>query len=159
MSGFRPQLVPTLFTLVAVLVCGGLGVWQLERLHWKRGLIAEREAALAAPPVAVPHGADEARRLGFHRVTAEGVFLHDREIWRIAAGPTGRSGFDVLTPLREPGGRIVFVNRGFVPTGRKERASRQAGEIAGTVQVAGVLRLPPAAKPGWFLPDNRPDRD
>jgi cytochrome oxidase assembly protein ShyY1 len=28
---FRPALVPTLFTLVAVVVCAGLGVWQRER--------------------------------------------------------------------------------------------------------------------------------
>ena len=39
--------MPTLFTLAAVaLVCAGLGAWQVERLQWKRGLIAEREAAL-----------------------------------------------------------------------------------------------------------------
>jgi surfeit locus 1 family protein len=49
---FRPRLVPTLFTLAAFAVCAGLGAWQVERLQWKRGLIAQREAALAAAPVA-----------------------------------------------------------------------------------------------------------
>ena len=63
----------------------------------------------------------------------------------------------MLTPLREPGGRVVFVNRGFIPAELKDPAKRRAGQIAGTVRVQGLLRLPPAEKPAWFLPDNRAD--
>jgi len=158
MSGFRPRLVPTLFTIAVVLLCGGLGVWQIERLEWKRALIAEREAGLAAPAVAPPRSLDEARALEFRRTLTEGAFLHDREVLRVAPGPTGGAGFDVLTPLRQPDGRIILVNRGFIPVDRKEPARRLAGQIQGTVLVSGLLRLPPAAKPSWFLPDNRPDR-
>jgi surfeit locus 1 family protein len=158
MSGFRRSLVPPLFTAAVVLFCIGLGVWQIERLQWKRGLIAEREAALTAPPAAAPRTLAEARALQFHRVVAVGVFLHDHEILRIAAGPSGGSGFEVLTPLREPDGRVVFINRGFVPIARKDPAARAVGQVSGTVQIGGLLRLPPAAKPGWFTPDNRPER-
>jgi surfeit locus 1 family protein len=157
-GGFRPRLVPTLFTVPVVLVCLALGVWQLQRLQWKEGLIATREAGLAAPATAPPRSLDEARALEFHRVVAAGVFLHDRELLRIAPGPTGGSGFDVLTPLRQPDGRIILVNRGFVPIERQESATRLGGQIPGTVLVSGLLRLPPTAKPSWFLPDNRPDR-
>jgi len=63
----------------------------------------------------------------------------------------------VLTPLREPEGRIVFVNRGFVPTNLRAPASRAAAPLAGTVHIRGLLRLPRAKKPSWFIPDNRPD--
>ncbi len=159
MSGFRPRLVPTLVTVPVVLLCVALGVWQFERLEWKRGLIAEREAALAASATPMPQTLAEARALEFHRVFDAGVFLHDKEILVNAIGPQGDAGFDVLTPLREGGGRIVFVNRGFVPTELKDPATRRAGEPAGTVRVAGLLRLPPDRKPNWFVPDNRPDLD
>ena len=50
MSRFRPQLAPTLFTIPVVLVCVALGTWQLQRLEWKRELIAQREAGVAAAP-------------------------------------------------------------------------------------------------------------
>jgi surfeit locus 1 family protein len=152
----RLRLAPTLITLLIVLTCLGLGFWQLERLQWKRGLIAEREVAIAAPPVALPRTAAEARGMQFRRVVAEGVFLHDKEIF--VAMPSARgAGFDVLTPLREADGHIVFVNRGFVPSQLKDPKSRAAGEIEGKVRVAGLLRLPPDEKPGRFLPDNRAD--
>jgi surfeit locus 1 family protein len=159
MSGFRPRLFPALFTIAVVLVCGGLGLWQLQRLEWKRALIAQREAAEAAAPVAPPQTLDDARALQFHPVAADGIFRHDKEIYLNAIGPKGGTGFDVLTPLREAGGRFVFVNRGFVPTELKDPARRAAAQPAGIVRVAGLLRLPPEKKPNWFVPDNRPDRD
>jgi surfeit locus 1 family protein len=154
---FQPTLVPTLFTLVAVLVCAGLGVWQLERLSWKRNLIAEREAALAAPPVSLPRTLLDARAMEYRRVTAEGEFLHEHEILRVAAGPRGGSRFEVLTPLRRADGRVVFVDRGLIPIDLKDRAKR--AEPAGPVRATGILRLPPPAKPSWFLPDNKPERN
>jgi surfeit locus 1 family protein len=139
-------------------MCIGLGGWQLERLQWKRGLIAEREAAVAAPPVRPPEALAEARSMAFRHIVYEGVFLNDKEILLGATSPRdGDAGFDVLTPLREAGGRIVFVNRGFVPSQLKDPNSRRAGQPEGTVRVAGLLRLPPDEKPGWFLPDNRAD--
>lgn len=158
MSGRYPRLLPTLITIAIVFTCIGLGLWQLERLQWKRGLIAVREAAVAAPAVAPPGSFAEARGMEFRHVLGEGVFLNDKELYLGATSPRGgEAGFDVLTPLREADGRIVFVNRGFVPGDRKDPNTRPPGQLQGTVRIAGLLRAPPESKPSWFLPDNRPD--
>jgi surfeit locus 1 family protein len=157
MTGFRPLFWPTLFTAPAVLLLLALGFWQVERLFWKQDLIAQRQAAMAAAPVAAPRSWEEARGMELRHVTDEGAFLNDKEIFIGATSEAGRQGYHVLTPLLEPGGRVVFVNRGFIPAELKDPAKRAAGQIAGTVRVQGLLRLPPAEKPAWFLPDNRPD--
>ncbi len=154
MTGFRPLFWPTLLTAPAVLLLLALGFWQVERLFWKRDLIAQRQAAVAAAPVAAPRSWGG---MEFRHVTDEGAFLNDKEIYLGATSEAGRQGYHVLTPLLEPGGRAVFVNRGFIPAELKDPAKRAAGQIAGTVRVQGLLRLPPAEKPAWFLPDNRPD--
>lgn len=157
MTEFRPQFWPTLFTIPVLLLCLGLGFWQIERLFWKEGLIAQRQAAVTAAPIAVPRSLEEARDMEFRHVSAEGVFLHDKEVFLGATSEAGRQGYQVLTPLREADGDIVFVNRGFIPGELKDPAKRALGQAAGTVQVHGLLRLPPAKRPAWFLPDNRPD--
>ena len=157
MIGFRPLFWPTVFTVPVMLLLLGLGSWQIERLSWKRELIAERHAAVTAAPVAVPRSLEEARRMEFRHVTDEGVFLNDKEIFLGATSEAGRNGYQVLTPLREAEGRVVFVNRGFIPAELKDPAKRSAGEFSGWVRVQGLLRLPPAGRPAWFLPDNRPD--
>ena len=157
MTRFRPLFWPTMFTVPVVLLLLALGSWQIERLFWKRELIAQRQAAVAAAPTTVPPSPEKARRDEFHHVTDEGVFLHDKEIFLGATSEAGRNGYHVLTPLREPGGRIVFVNRGFIPAELKDPAKRSAGQVSGTARVVGLLRLPQTQKPAWFLPDNRPD--
>ena len=47
---FRPTFWPTVFTIPAVLLMLGLGVWQLERLQWKTAIIAERTSVPVRPP-------------------------------------------------------------------------------------------------------------
>ena len=154
---FRPLLWPTVFTVPVLLLLLGLGSWQIERLIWKRDLIAQRQAALAAAPTAAPGSLQEAREMEFRHVIDNGDYLHGKEIFLGATSEAGRSGYQVLTPLQEAGGRVVFINRGFIPVELKDPAKRAAGQVAGPVRVQGLLRLPPAKKPVWFLPDNRPD--
>jgi surfeit locus 1 family protein len=157
MTGFRPQFWPTVIAVPIVLLCVGLGAWQIKRLLWKEGLIAERAAAVAAPPIPAPRSAAVTPDMEFRHITDEGVFLNDKEIFLGATSRDLQSGYQVLTPLKEPDDRIVFVNRGFIPGALKDRAKRQAGEPKGPVRVVGLLRLPPDGRPNWFLPDNRPD--
>jgi surfeit locus 1 family protein len=157
MIRFRPLFWPTLFTVPMLLLCLALGFWQIQRLSWKEGLIAQRQAAVTAAPVPVPQTFDEARGMEFRHVIDDGVFLNDKEIFLGATSEAGGQGYQVLTPLLEPSGRIIFVNRGYIRAELKDPAKRAAGQIAGPVHVQGLLRLPPEGKPLWLLPDNRPD--
>jgi surfeit locus 1 family protein len=156
-TGFHPQFWPTVWAVPMVLLCLGLGAWQIQRLHWKEGLIAERAAAVAAPAIPLPTDGAVPHDLEFRHVSAEGVFLNDKEIFLGATSDGGESGYQILTPLRQADGNIVFVDRGFIPSELKDRAKRGAGEPAGNVRIQGLLRLPPDGRPNWFLPDNRPD--
>ena len=157
MTRFRPLFWPTVFSLPALLICLALGVWQIERLFWKQDLIAQRQAGLAATPIAVPKTLAEARGMEFRHVSDQGVFLNDKEIYLGATSEGGGQGYQILTPLLEPEGRVVFVDRGYIPAELRDPARRAAGQITGTVRLEGLLRLPPAGKPNWFLPANRPD--
>jgi surfeit locus 1 family protein len=142
--------------LIAALALAALGVWQLERRVWKHELIAAVDARIAAAPVAAP-GPDawpgiDAKRDAYRRVTATGVFRHDRETLVQAVTDRG-AGFWVLTPLETPGFTLL-VNRGFVPTNRRDPETRAAGNVAGTAAVTGLLRV---TEPGGaFLRTNDP---
>jgi surfeit locus 1 family protein len=51
-------------------------------------------------------------------------------------------------------GRILFVNRGFVPYDLKPADKRAAGEVAGEQTITGYLRAPLNGKPSMMVPDN-----
>ncbi len=155
----RSLLWPTLAVGIALLVLLGLGTWQVERLEWKRALIAARHAAVTAPPTELPRDAAAARSLDYRRVRVGGHFLNDRELYLAATSADGHAGFLVFTPLEMPDGAALLVDRGFVPENRRAPEARAAGEPAGEVTVAGLLRVPPATKPAWFVPDNNPVRN
>jgi surfeit locus 1 family protein len=157
MISSRPRLVPTLFTIPTLILLLGLGTWQVQRLYWKAGLIAQRDAMVVAPPIAPPATLAEAAHNEFRHVAVDGVLLNDREIFLAATSEEGESGYQVLTPLRQASGGVIFVNRGFIPLALKDRGRRTAGEPTGTVHVVGLLRAPPSEKPTFFLPGNRPD--
>ncbi|MEZ5891355.1 MAG: SURF1 family protein [Xanthobacteraceae bacterium] len=162
-----------LAVVVAFLVLLGLGTWQLQRKAWKDGLIATLTERLAAPPVPLPDP-EKWPQLAredyeFRRVVFPAEYLNDREALVYSVGSTLRAGeptgpgYNVFTPARLSNGAIVMVNRGFVPEARRDPATRGDGEIAGTVNVVGVIRWPdppsmytPAANPGrnlWFARD------
>jgi len=142
--------------LVVAACLAALGIWQLERRVWKHELVAAVDARLHAAPVAAPGPDDwravDAKHDAYRRVTATGRFRHDRETLVQAVTERG-AGYWVLTPLETPGFTIL-VNRGFVPTDRRETSARAAGNVPGTVKVTGLLRVTEPG--GGFLRSNDP---
>jgi len=154
---FRPTLWPTLFTVPALIVLVGLCVWQVQRLYWKQALIADREARVAAEPVALPAAGTDPAEIEFRRVRLEGVFAHDKELYLGARSLNGNAGYHVLTPFALAGGGSVLVDRGWVPVERKLPEQRPEGQVAGTQTLEGVARLPHGQ--AWLQPDNEPQNN
>ncbi len=159
MSSRRSLFWPSFFALLGFLALLALGTWQVERLGWKERLIAERHAAVTAPPAPLPGSLAEAKTLEYHHIAATGTFLNDRELFLGATDDDGHPGYHVITPLRLADGEVLLVDRGFIPEGRKDPASRAEGELKGQVIVSGLLRLGSDVKPHWFLPDNNVARN
>ena len=150
MRSLRSRLVFAAASLVAVFILLGLGNWQLERRAWKEALIAE--LATAAKPDARALDLADAERLlatdrgrDFARVRVGGTYLAgvDRYLFSISAGAPG---YHVISPLVTGDGRLVLVDRGFVPEALRDRASPASGPAA----VEGLLRQSRAR--GMFAP-------
>jgi surfeit locus 1 family protein len=131
----RRMIAPLVFGLLGVSVLVWLGTWQLQRLAWKTAILAEIDARLAAEPVAVPPDATpEADR--YLRVRATGA-IEPGELHVYTAAPGGGAGYRVIAPLHLDDGRLILLDRGFVPIGEKD-APRHVGPIA----VEGSLAWP-----------------
>lgn len=145
--------------LFGTLLFTGLGIWQIERLAWKRDLIARVETRIHAPPIAVPAQHDWAalngREAEYRRVQVRGVFLHDRETLVDALTERGPGAW-VLTPLQTADG-VILVNRGFVPPAQRDASARVAGQVPGDVTITGLLRT--SEPNGRILRPNDPAAD
>ncbi len=152
---FRPTYWPTVFTVPAVLLMLGLGIWQVQRLQWKEALIAERTERLASAPMALPGPDADIGDSEYRHVSLAGEFLHDKEILLGARSLNDNTGYHVVTPFRLSDGRVILVDRGWIPLDRKTADKRTAGNVAGPISLEGIIRL--NGRQTWFVPDNRPD--
>jgi surfeit locus 1 family protein len=154
-------------TGLTVLLCAlfvALGRWQWGRYEAKRELWAQFE-----------RGAGQRVELGsrattglprYARVRVEGRWLPQRQFLLENRSYEGRPGYEVLTPFVLPDGRLLVVNRGWVPFGGyRDRLPDVAGAFAGLdaaqpVAIAGRLdelpsaglaagRAAPALEGGW----------
>ncbi|WP_230718806.1 SURF1 family protein [Martelella mediterranea] len=131
-----------------------LGNWQVRRLHWKESLLASVEQQLQAPPITLAEAEALPRsEIEYRPIEVTGRFEHDRER-HFFATYQGQSGYYVYTPLRLADGRAIFVNRGFVPFDMKDAATRQEGQVTGTVTVTGLARDRLDEKPSFAVPEN-----
>jgi surfeit locus 1 family protein len=151
----------TALTACVLALLVGLGVWQLKRLAWKEGLIAQIEARSTAAPITLKAAVAAARNgdASYLRVRVQGRFLNDKERYLYTLSD-GAPGWEVITPLATADGDLVLVDRGFVPDALRDPASRPQGQTEGVVAVTGLVRAPetPETK-GTFTPDNDPARN
>lgn len=145
-----------LLAIVAGVLCAGfvaLGVWQIERLAWKRALIVHVAERVHAAPVAAPGPARWSALSpdgdAYRHVVVTGRFHDDRATFVQAVTERG-PGFWLMTPFDTNRGFTVLVNRGFV-------AARGDAAPGGTAQVTGLLRL--SEPGGGFLRTNDPTTD
>lgn len=152
----RLPVVTGILVLIALAILISLGTWQVERLHWKEGLladIAERQAASPVPLADIEAMAAAGGDIEYRKVTATGRYINNKErhffaTWR------GQTGYYIYTPLELADGRTLFVNRGFVPFENKEPEMRMQGQLTDQQTVTGLARAKLPGKPSWVVPDN-----
>jgi len=146
--------------LLGIVLFGWLGIWQVERLAWKRDLIARVESRIHAEPVAAPARASWAtldlHDAEYRRVQVRGNFLHGRTTLVDALTELGE-GYWVLTPLQAPDGATFLINRGFITRSERAVADAVATRAEGEVQVTGLLRR--TEPRGRVLRPNDPAQD
>ncbi|MEM8857385.1 MAG: SURF1 family protein [Chloroflexota bacterium] len=123
----------TVAVVLGMIFLARLGIWQLDRLEWRRGINAERVAAMNADPLDLNDD-------------LSGVVFEDVENWRVSAvgeydfanqflieaqvfeSQTGRY---LLTPLKLDGtDQAVLVNRGWIPDAETDFAQfNEPGKI------------------------------
>ena len=145
--GFPWILTVLSAALLAVLI--GLGVWQVQRLAWKEGLIDQAEAAAAMSPV--PAGEVLNQPGGeFRRAILDCPGLDAAPYIELQSIHDGDAGVRLISPCRPQGVEATFlIDRGFVAD---EISARPPVDptATGPIRITAVMREAPA--PNWMSP-------
>ncbi|MBI2233864.1 MAG: SURF1 family protein [Micavibrio aeruginosavorus] len=146
----RPPFWASLLTLVGVIILCSLGTWQVQRLHWKRGVLAAIDLAYDSAPQPLSAADIERsaeRKTLFLRGTVRGHFITEKSLHLVPRVFEGRQGYHLVTPLVMEDGGTILVNRGWMPL-----ETRTDPDASGDVAVTGLLRKPDRANA--FTPKN-----
>ena len=66
-------------------------------------------------------------------------------------------GYAIITPLKLTDGRIVLVNRGWVPADKKLAESRPDSRVHGHATITGLIRTD--RDRSYFTPENQPEKN
>jgi surfeit locus 1 family protein len=149
----------TIATLLALALLIGLGVWQLQRLQWKEGLLAHIAALQSAPARPLEPQLDalaEGRNLDFTRVRLTCPGLAAAPFLELYGIKDGEAGWRLVSACAVSSRRYrsILVDRGFVVDTVKARPPVDTAATA-PVELTGVLRTPD--RPSLMTPKNRTD--
>lgn len=161
---FRPYPVLSLFAAAIFAACIALGVWQLQRTAWKRGLIADFEKTAAAPPLDIEEalcgGGDPVGRV----VAAEGV-IHGppsvgNDLRMYGQDELGQAGWKHLSAVGPPAcmadeGALI-VETGFEPF-QPDPSAGEGLAVAQALPARLVVTAWPQKPP--FAAANTPDEN
>ncbi len=122
--------------LIIAVLCGRLGIWQLDRFEQRRTANREAEAARAMPPLVVDSGVGLE---SYRRIRIRGTLDEAREFMLRNRLVRGVPAVVIVTPLRAPGrDSAILVNRGYVPATDATNPSASGWTEPGERVVTGV---------------------
>ena len=91
-------IFPLLLGFIGAAILIALGVWQMQRLDWKQGILAEIDAQISGPAIALPVDPDPEA---------------DRYVPVELTGTIGRPEIPVLVSVKRvgPGYRLIEIGR------------------------------------------------
>ncbi|MEI9931584.1 MAG: SURF1 family cytochrome oxidase biogenesis protein [Rhizomicrobium sp.] len=154
MLHFRPLWKLTFASAVLFAILIALGIWQLDRLQWKLGLIAQVNSNIHAAPISPDAAIAMGSAAQYRRVALDGHFDNSKEAYVFGTVDGGLPVYHVIVPFTARDGRVFLIDRGVVPKEKLAPETRVAGQIEGDAHVVGVWRVPDP--PGWFTPHPDP---
>lgn len=148
----------TVATAISLAILVGLGVWQLERLHWKQGVITRIAALQAAPAQTLVPVLDRLKAgedVDFTRVVVDCPGLSKAPYLELFGLRDGQAGSRLISAcaLKDAPYGSILVDRGFVADTISARPPVDAS-ASGPMRMTGVLRTPD--RPTFVTPANDP---
>ena len=130
----RRYLFPLIVGVLGCAILISLGTWQLRRMDWKEGMIAQIQSRIHSPPVALPAAPDPSMKYMPVLVAGETT---GEEIDVLSGTREQGGGYQVVSGFVTDDGRRILLDRGFVDQDHK-RVPRPATRL----EVAGNLHWP-----------------
>lgn len=134
-----------------------LGVWQVQRLAWKEGILREIDTRISDAPIALPTTPDPATD-AYLPVEVSGTLRAEYLRVLVSKKQVG-AGYRIIRPMLHPEGNIL-IDMGFVPVSRADDLlfeegppTRVIGNLQWPQEIDSYTPAPDLSENIWFARD------
>jgi surfeit locus 1 family protein len=137
----RKWLPITILILIAAILCGRLGIWQLSRLAERRVFNAHVLTVQAMQPLYLPAQVD-LTTMEYRAVRLSGTYDFTNQVAIRDQFYNNQLGYHLLTPLNLVNAKVILIDRGWIPSsGNLTPSDWRKYDQPGEVPLNGVIRL------------------
>ena len=140
--------------LAGIAVLLSLGTWQVQRLTWKQGILAEIDAKISGVPIALP-AAPNVTTHKYQPVEISGRFVESRIRVLVSQKLIG-AGYRIIQPFQTQD-RVILIDRGFVKIDQIEDLRNDQASVLGNLhwpdEVDDYTPEPDMKRDIWFARD------
>ena len=140
--------------LAGIAVLLSLGTWQVQRLTWKQGILAEIDAKISGAPIALPT-APNVTTHKYQPVEISGRFVENRIRVLVSQKLIG-AGYRIIQPF-QTNDRVILIDRGFVKIDQIEDLRNDQATVLGNLhwpdEVDDYTPEPDIKRDIWFARD------
>ncbi len=139
----RKWILTTVLVILGSAFCARLGIWQLDRLEWRRAFNAHYLEATSLPPLTLTAApTEDLTSMEYRAITVSGSYDFEHQVALRNRYYGSEYGYHLLTPLILADGTAVLVERGWVPAdGNQDPSNWRRYDQPGPVTISGMIRL------------------
>jgi surfeit locus 1 family protein len=127
----KRMIGPIVMGVIGIAILLWLGTWQVQRLAWKEGVLAEISAEITAAPVPLPLMISTDMK--YLPVTASGT-IGQEELHVLVSRLQIGAGYRIIVPFELDDGRRVLLDRGFItPDAKNNFRAAHAATVIGNL--------------------------
>lgn len=143
---FTPNWLMIILATLFIALFVRLGFWQLERADEKAQMLSVQQTLMQRDPIFWDAGSKAP--LQYQKIKIKGTYLPDLLLLD-NQHHDHQFGYDVLSPLLLADGRIILIDRGWVPGDNSRRSLPKLETLEKLVEIQGTVYFP--NKNQWLL--------
>ena len=150
----KPRIWPILLvSAIGIAILLSLGIWQVQRLAWKEGLIAELDSRMKAEPISLQQALEKkAAGQDVEYVKVKLIGQIDGNSLRKVTSINGEPGWEILSPFKTNEGQLVLVDLGAIVENQNFSAKSEPQSFEAVIRVHNKGA-------GLFDADNDPEKN
>ena len=139
---FKTTILGLFLALLLISSSIGFSRWQLDRAEEKTRILETYQSRASEPASALPDRIEDPAQWRYRKIYTTATPISDHQFLLDNRTHQGVAGFNVLTPFRLREGKLLLVDRGWIPLGKSRQLLPDLSIPETSMRIEGTIYVP-----------------